>query len=86
MMTYRCTLIFVNIPQVLDVENEVQLRFLTATTKPGIYTWPQHDDLSWQDVNDIIGVLSNPTLLPGRGILLQFNEDELEKCRNLVKD
>ena len=70
--------------QVLNNDKDVHLRFLTATNKPGIYTWPQDEDTSWQTAHDIIGPLSAPRLLPGRGILMQFDKDELEKCRSLI--
>lgn len=49
---------------------------MKATNQEGVYTWPLKEDTSWQPRTDIIMKLSNPELLPGRGLRFKFNELE----------
>lgn len=54
---------------------------MKATNQEGVYTWPLKEDTSWQPRTDIIMKLSNPELLPGRGLRFKFNFDELVFCQ-----
>jgi hypothetical protein len=42
-----------------------------------VYTWSTDNDWSWQSPDNIARVLTQPTLLPGRGIHFQFLSDEI---------
>ena len=50
-----------------------------------MYTWPKADDMSWQSPDDILSKLSVPTIMPGRGFKLMFDEKELEHCEKQLK-
>jgi hypothetical protein len=43
--------------------------------------WPIKDDISWQEPDDIIMILSLPTILPGRALEMQFDMEELARCK-----
>lgn len=70
--------------QVLQVDEEIQVRFLKQVVGGAyIYTWPVKDEIYWQSAQDIIKKLSQPTLLPGRGLRLLFSSEELEICKRI---
>ncbi|XP_060601750.1 uncharacterized protein LOC132754991 [Ruditapes philippinarum] len=75
---------FLYVAKVLQVDGDVQLRFLESTNSRGIYTWPKADDISWQSPDDILRKLSHPTLLPGRGLKIMFDITELEFEKQLT--
>ena len=39
---------------------------------------------SWQSLDDIISVVSPPDMLPGRGILMKFDDVEINNCKQLL--
>lgn len=71
--------------QILRIERDIQLRFLKKTNTPGVYTWSTDKDVSWQSPEDILRKLSAPILLPGRGLQMKFNMDELKFAENVVQ-
>lgn len=59
---------------------DLQLRYLKSTRQDGVYIWPPKGDIYWKPQADIIRKLSNPDLLPGRGLRFRFLLDELAQC------
>lgn len=55
--------------QQIDVD-EGEFRFLKPTQTPGMYVWPDKEDISWEPLAQIARVLKPPCLVPGRGIKL----------------
>lgn len=66
--------------KVLQIEGDVKLRFLKPTGSVGVYTWAD-EEYSWQPLSDIVQKLNNPKLLPGRGIKLKFDCEEIKQLK-----
>lgn len=49
--------------------------------KPSVFVWSNSEDIHWQPETDIIDCLSEPVLLPGRGLKLKFDATELSACK-----
>ena len=68
-------------PQVLTVDDQsgdVELHYLVPTRSGRCtYRW---QDIAWQTVSDIITKLTQPAHMPGRGIILKFDEAEISAC------
>ena len=64
--------------QVIEVDaEELEVKFLL---KDGThYIWPTKEDIAWIPCTDILGKLSTPQLLPGRGLKMSFMKDELDQ-------
>ena len=52
----------------------IQLRYLIEGERSGTYCWPHCSDTSWQSLDDVISMVSPPDMLPGRGILMKFDD------------
>ena len=66
--------------QVLEIEDgDILVKFMVSLrSSPDIFTW-SGELPSWQRQHEIIGGLSQPQLLPGRGVNFKFDSDELAK-------
>jgi hypothetical protein len=42
---------------------------------------PVQEEIYWQGTSDIIMKMTPPTLLPGRGLRLQFRYEDLQFCK-----
>ncbi len=48
------------------------------------YSWPKLEDICLITRTDILGILPKPTILPGRGIRMSFDNEVLERCKKSV--
>ena len=53
-----------------------------------LYTWPVRDDVSWEDISQVLLVLSNPELVAGKSTnrkqVFAFNKQQIEKAGNML--
>lgn len=73
-----------HIAKVIQIDSktdEVQLQYLRKDgLEDGRYKWPAKKDFSWESVSNIINVFMGPVILPGRGLSLKFNTNEIILC------
>lgn len=68
-----------------QISDEIELKFLEKEAlENGVYKWPKRSDESWEALSNILAVFAQPEIVPGRGLYLKFDTDQIQKCKSIL--
>ena len=73
------------IGQILDIDDgEVQLKYMKKSGKT--FVWPEKQDTSWEDIDKLIDLLSEPTISNNRLHFVFEPKEITDISKKLMKD